>query len=159
MTRNEFDLMIKKEIVAANELIPNEMLPDLPPMQDYPDVPEWHDFEHAMWKIGENIRQLILKHKKELNDNQINDILSICSNPNAKRGRESFVMLLGKKRHVKYAPQLIELIDDRYIEGHVVYTIEKMGAPQYTNEITPFLSHKKTWIRNIAKKYIQKYGN
>ena len=52
MTRNEFDLMIKKEIVAAKELIPNEMLPDLPPMQDYPDVPEWHDFEHAMWKIG-----------------------------------------------------------------------------------------------------------
>jgi len=27
----------------------------------------------------------------------------------------------------------------------------------YVELITPFLHHKRTWIRNIAKKYIQKF--
>lgn len=65
-------------------------------------------------------------------------------------------MLLGKKEYAEYAPQ-IALLHDHYIEGHVVYTLYKMKVPGYTSEITPFLMHKRTWVRNYAKQYIQKY--
>ena len=159
MNRNEFDLIVERQIERVRELIPDELLPDLPALQGFPDVPGWHDFEHLIWQIGEEIRQLIHHEKKELNRKQTDEILSICANTNVKRGRESFVMLLGKKRYAEYAPQLVELLHDKYVDGHVVDTLYKMGAPNYALEITPFLSYNRTWIRNAAKKYLQKYGN
>lgn len=159
MDRNEFDLIFEQQIKEAKMLIPDELLPDLPPSQLTPDVPNWHDFEHLIWQKGEKIRQLIYNEKRKLSQKQVDEILSICTSTNAKRGRESFLMLLGKKCYAEYAPQLVGLLQDKYIEGHIVSTLYKMGVPNYATEITPFISHKQTWISNVAKQYIQRYGN
>ena len=157
MERNIFDKELDNLLLRAEELIPTEDLPDLPFMELAPDVHDWYKFEHQLWDVGEEIRQFLLVNKNKLNDNQIERIIEICLNKKAKRGRQSFVMLLGKKIYCSYARRLVSLLDDNDVDGHTIDTLYKMGAAEYIELIRPFLTHKQTWIKNEAKRYIQKY--
>ena len=127
-------------------------------MELCPDVSDWYGFELELWDIGENIRQLLCSERKNLNCEQTEKVLRICLNKNAKRGRQSFVMLLGKKRFIEYADRLAVLLSDDDINGHVLDSLYKMGAAQYCRNAGPFLTSEHTWIKNIAKKYIEKYS-
>ena len=157
MERNIFDKELDNLLLRAEELIPTEDLPDLPFMKLAPNVHDWYKFEHQLWDVGEEIRQFLLVNKNKLNDNQIERIIEICLNKKAKRGRQSFVMLLGKKIYCSYARRLVSLLDDNDVDGHTIDTLYKMGAAEYIELIRPFLTHKQTWIKNEAKRYIKKY--
>ena len=147
------DLLLEK----AEAKIPDTKLPDLPYLKEAPDVHDWHMFELEIWDIGEEIRQLASKYKKKFNEEQINRIIHICLDKRAKRGRQSFVMLLGKKAYSDYSKAIICLLRDKDVDGHIIYTLYKMQAGQYVNLIIPFTYHKKTWIKNEAKRYVKKY--
>lgn len=108
-------------------------------------------------ELQDTLRQFLLENKNKLNVSQIERIVKICLDKRAKRGRQSFVMLLGKKMFSEYAEQIVSLIDDDDVDGQVIDTLYKMGATGYADLIEPFLSHNRTWIRNEAKRYIQKY--
>lgn len=158
MDRLDFDNKMNIILSEAELLIPEEKLPDLPFLAEAPDVHDWYKFEHRLWDKGEEIRQLILESKRKPNKDQIKRICDICTNPFAKRGRQSFVMLLGKKCYVQLAPMIVSLLCEDDVNGHVIDTLYKMGASDYVSQIEPFTEHNRTWIRNIAKKYINKYG-
>ena len=158
MDRLDFDNRLDKILSETEALIPSEALPDLPFMPEAPDVHDYYRFELDLWDKGEEIRQLILDSKKKPNHDQIKRICDICTNPSAGRGRQSFVMLLGKKCYAEYAPAIAPFLSDDDIDGHVVDTLYKMGTPYYVAQIQPFTKHKRAWIRNIAKKYINKYS-
>ena len=157
MIRKDFDNVLNNLLTSAEALIPKENLPDLPFMDLVPDVHDWYKFESELWGVGENIRQFLLENKNKLNRSQIERIVEICLDKRAKRGRQSFVMLLGKKMFRDYAEQIVTLLNDVDVDGHVIDTLYKMGATEYTDLIEPFLTHNRTWIRNEAKRYIQKY--
>ncbi len=154
--RETFDNKISELINKANSLIPNEKLPDLPFMELAPDVHDWHKHALSLWEIGEEIRQHILVSKKQLNDEQVEDIIKICNNPCAGRGRQSFVMLLEKVRFNKYAEGIVALINDEDVEGHIISALNKMRAYDYADYVKPFLQHKELWIRKEAKRYLEK---
>lgn len=158
MERVDFDKRLNKILSEAESLVPDENLPDLPFIPEAPDVHDWYKFEHDLWNKGEEIRQLILDSKRKPNKEQIKQICNICINPCAKRGRQSFVMLLGKRCYYKYAPVIAPFLSDDDIDGHVLDTLYKMGTPDYVVQIQPLTEHKRTWIRNIAKKYVKKYS-
>ena len=157
MNRNIFDNEFDNLLVIAEGLIPTEELPDLPFMELAPDVHDWYKFEHQLWDVGEEIRQFLSKNKNKLNENQIERILEICLDKRAKRGRQSFVMLLGRKIYCSYADRIVTLLNDGDVDGQVIDSLYKMGANEYVELIKPFLTHKQTWIRNEAKRYIKKY--
>ena len=157
MDRKAFDSDLNNLLTRAEALIPEENLPDLPYMDLAPDVHDWYEFEHKLWEIGEEIRQFISENKNKLNKNQIDRIVSICLDKKAKRGRQSFVMLLGKKIYNSYADMIVTVLNDDDVEGQVIDTLYKMGAKEYVEQIEPFLTHNRTWIRNEAKRYVQKY--
>ena len=158
MTREEFNSRITELLTSAVALIPTAALPDLPFMKQAPTVPDWYDFEHRLWELGEDIRQLTVAENKELNAEHVEAICRICTDPKAKRGRQSFVMLMGKKRYSAYADRLATLLTDEDVCGHVISTLCKMGASQYAEEIKPYTTHPIAWIRNEAKKYLTKYS-
>ena len=157
MDRKAFDSDLNNLLTRAEALIPKENLPDLPYMDLAPDVHDWYEFEHRLWEIGEEIRQFLSENKNKLNKNQIERIVSICLDKNAKRGRQSFVMLLGKKIYSSYADKIVTVLNDDDVDGQVIDTLYKMGAKEYVEQIEPFLTHNRTWIRNEAKRYVQKY--
>ena len=158
MDRETFDKKLNELLSDSESMIPDENLPDLPFMETAPDVHDWYVFEHELWEKGEEIRQHILYGKKIPNTEQVERIVSICMNKNAKRGRESFVLLLGKKCYVDYSGKIATLLTDADVDGHVIDTLYKMGADGYSSQIKPFINHNRAWIRNKAKKYIEKYS-
>ena len=157
MDRKAFDSDLNNLLTRAEALIPEENLPDLPYMDLAPDVHDWYEFEHRLWEIGEEIRQFLSENKNKLNKNQIDRIVSICLDKKAKRGRQSFVMLLGKKIYNSYADMIVTVLNDDDVDGQVIDTLYKMGAKEYVEQIEPFLTHNRTWIRNEAKRYVKKY--
>lgn len=159
MDRKQFDKKLNELLSNAELMIPEEFLPDLPFMETASDVHDWYDFEHELWEKGEEIRQHILYGKKKPNTEQVERIVAICMDKKAKRGRESFVMLLGKKCYINYAEKIAILLNDSDVDGHVIDTLYKMGADSYSTQIKPFVNHNRAWIRNKAKKYIEKFGD
>ena len=105
LSRKTFDDNLEILLTKAEKLIPNEELPDLPYMDAAPDVHGWYQFEHQLWDVGEEIRQLIAEHHKKLNEPQVKRIIEICLDKRAKRGRQSFVLLLGKKCYCTFADE------------------------------------------------------
>jgi hypothetical protein len=100
------------------------------------------------------------EHKKLRRDKQLLEkILTIALNRKAKRGRESFIMLLWYKHCQKYAQLLIEQIDDDFVRGHIIKGLNKMQASNFIEIVTNYKNDNNTWIRNEAKKYINKYDS
>ena len=158
LDRPKFDAQINELLTAAEALIPEKEPGDLPFMMDAPDVRAWHRFELALWNKGEAIRQLILKSRKEPDTEQIRRICRICTDPFAKRGRQSFILLLGKKRFADHASLIAAQLPDDDVAGQVIITLYQMGCSGYLAQIEPFTKHDRAWIRNAAKKYVDKYS-
>lgn len=68
-------------------------------------------------------------------------------------------MLLGRKSYADCADRIVTILEDEDVDGQVISTLYKMQAGQYVELIKPFLNHKRTWIKNEAKRYIQKFGD
>lgn len=146
------------KIENAERLIPEVLVPDLPGQEECPDIPEWYSFEHSVWSAGEQIRSIFKNNPKLKKDPEIQEkILEICLRPEAKRGRQSFLLLLGSTHCSNYSDEIADLLKDDNVCGHAIDTLLKMNAGNYVKQIEPLTSHKITWIRNNAKKYIQKY--
>jgi len=155
MNKQEAKILITKILEEASKLIPKNIDSDLKAINEYPDVPEWHPYEDKIWTLGEDIRQILIEHKSLRKDKKLlNLFLEICMNRNAKRGRQSFIMLFCFKHCAEYAPMIITQVDDKFVEGHVILAINKMHATGYRNLIAKFCESKNTWIRNEAKKYM-----
>ncbi len=154
--RTLFDEELDKLLKSAEDRIPDEVLPDLPFMEFADDVHDWYDFEHEIWEIGEDVRQLTLGHNKKFTPLQAERILRICEDERVKRGRQSFVLLLGKKRYSEYADRIAPLLSSDDVDGQVIDTLYKMGAFGYADEVRTFLNHNRTWIKNSAKRYLEK---
>jgi hypothetical protein len=122
-------------------------------------IPQWHDYEHKIWRLGEKIRQILFEYKQLRKDVQIQrEIISICLNPNSKRGRQSFVMLLGNVHCAAFSNEIASQLGDEFINGQIIDTLYKKKVGNYSNNILPYCRHEKTWIKNLAKKYIAKYA-
>ena len=147
-------------IAQAETAIPDELLPNLPPGRHTSGEPEFHSFENSIWQIGERIRQLLLKKTSLRNDETLQSLfLRISVNPNAKRGRQSFIMLLGHKSCRQHASGIASQITDKYVSGHVIGTLLKMQAADFATEVSTCLDADKAWIRNKANIYCKRYGN
>ena len=155
---DEIKQEILKIIAEVEAMTPKELEPDLLPIKGFPDVPEWHRFELDIWTLGEKIRQLLLKNKALRKDKDIFEkILQISLNPKSKRGRQSFIMLLGNTNYTHFANKLITQIADKFVYGQVLHSIYKMRATGYVEIISPYCNDKKAWIRNEAKRYVEKF--
>lgn len=156
MNKQETKHAILKKIKEAESLVPQNIEPDLPPTQLLPNIPEWHSYEHKIWKLGEDIRQLFLLYPSLKSDKEIHlQILDICLNPNSKRGRQSFIMLLGYKQFSDYAEVLITQVNDEFVTGHILDTILKMKVSGYGRIMENYINYNITWIRNVAKRYLK----
>ncbi len=113
------------------------------------------DYELRLWNIGEQIRLCINKRPGfRENNNLLARFYKIASEPKAKRGRESFIMLFAYEVCAPWAKDISLLIDDEDVSGHVIVTLYRMRVGGYSKLIEPFRFHNMAWIRAAAKKYV-----
>lgn len=67
-------------------------------------------------------------------------------------------MLLGYKFCSQYASQIADQLKDSNVNGQAIDTLIKMQSSDYVPQVIPFMTDKTTWIKNKAKKYVEKYG-
>jgi len=68
-------------------------------------------------------------------------------------------MLLGQYGGPEQIPTLIDLLQDLEVCGHAVYALRLLGASEAADEVQPFLTSPKTWIRQEARKFFKKIGS
>lgn len=157
---NDIRKRILELVEKAEAVLPSELHPDLPPGPNTSGAPEWYSFEHQIWRCDEVIRQLLTENKSLKKDVDLHQaFLRIACNKNAKRGRQSFIMLFGHVGCAKFAPDIASQISDPNVAGHAIDTLYKMKCPDFIKDIEPLTNDKITWIRNKAKQYVNKYGN
>jgi|SRR5580704_11314311 hypothetical protein len=152
-----------EEIFAACEkalsLAPAEYSPTLPPSKEISGTPEWYAFGHEVWPIGETVRRSFAQHPKfKKNEDLLNKVVEVVICRDLRRGRQSFIMALGFVAARQHAKTLSQFLSDPDVDGHVAYTLIKMKASGFSPEVEPLLQSDKTWIRNLAKKYLSRYG-
>ena len=158
MDKEEARQQIIKLLNETQELIPDKLVPNLDPLEGFPEAPDWHQFEHDIWNNGETIRQLLKTNKYLLSDKMILErIVSICLNRNAKRGRQSFIMLLWNKHGRQFSNKLVEHLDDKCVDGHIIEGLNKMKIDGYVSLVQPFCNDKVNWIRKQAIKYVETF--
>jgi hypothetical protein len=156
-------LASEAEILAACDeaisLVPAEFLPTLPPSKELFGAPGWYPFENQAWPIGESIRQAFAtKPRLKKRDNILTRVADVATCRNLRRGRQSFVMALGFVSARQYAERLAVFLGDPDVDGQVLDTLIKMKASNYTREVNLLLHSDKTWIRRLAKKYLDRYS-
>lgn len=120
---------------------------------------DWSDYEHDIWALGEAVRQLIVGDKKWRNSAALVDtVIEVATNKAYGKGRQSFVMLLGSFRHKRIGPTLCALLNDNEVVGHAVSALRKARLETYVQQVKPIASHTETWIRNEAKKYVERFS-
>lgn len=152
MDRAIFDTEIRQLLSDAAAMIPVSRF-----CEPAPDLNDWFRWEMDLWNLGEQIRQFCLHHNRSLSQDQAHAVLRICLNLNAGKGRQSFVLLLGKTKYSPLSEEVSSLLSDPDVQGHVINTLYKMKAPGYADRIRPFLRHPQTWIRKEAARYLRKY--
>lgn len=143
---------------TARDLAPAIFPPDLAPDPLIPNVPAWYEFEREAWAIGETLRHSLKANPTFKRDpSVIRAILEVLQARNLRRGRQSFVMLLGFSSASTHAPLLASFITDPDIDGHVIDTLLKMRAVGYAPQVAKFTTHSQAWVRRLAKRYVERY--
>ncbi len=147
---------IERRILIASQLMPNSRPVDLPPTDTIPDVPAWHDYEHQLWRLGEEVRQLLIKQPTLRKDELLcSSIFEIAANRTGMRGRQSWVSLFGCKPCSDWALKIAGLLPDPDIDGHIISTLNKMKSPHFTDKILPYRESRTTWVRKEAARYLE----
>ena len=155
---DEFRQRVLDMVRLAEASLPREDMPDLPPGR-LTQGEEWHPFEHAIWRIGEGIRQLMNEKPSLRGDPELLGAFQrIACNSRAKRGRQTFVLLFAYRACAPFARTLIQEINDPHVCGHVIDALLKMRASGLVDQVEPYIGHERTWIRNKAKQYCARYG-
>jgi len=142
-------------LAEAHSVVPAVAPAPLPPIQGFPEVPQWHQFEHTLWSIGEQIRHAINSQPRLRSDRTLYaQFLSIVRDRRGMRGRQSFVLLFAYRPCVGWARDLASLIPDPDIDGQIISALYKMRACGFARVVGPFVSSSTTWISKEARRYM-----
>ena len=101
------------------------------------------------WAIGNSLE--IISDKSTLPE-----LVKIAKNEAHGSSRQMIVMAIGKLGGKNEVPVLVDLLQDKEVQGHTVSAIGRIKDPTLIPYVEPFLGHEKTWIRNKAKQVINK---
>ena len=114
-------------------------------------------FEDVIWALGEGFRH-VLKRSPKLRQHPtlFKHIGALCLDTNNRKGRESFMMLLGQYGGPNQVPMLVSLLADPEVEGHALLGLRSLKAPGGREAAKRLLSDGNAWKRTEAKKYLRK---
>ena len=117
-------------------------------------VKEFHKSSNSSykWAIGNTLS--IIQDRDILPD-----LLRIVQEKEHGIARQMIVSGLGAYKNSENVKSiLIELLNDDEVVGHAISAIRKIGDKELIRFVEPFISYKVTWIRNEAKKTVEKFN-
>ena len=147
------------ELCAGTIALAPHEVPPLPAKPELRDVPEWRSFEHEAWQAGELARQTLSAHRSWKADPTIRSaILSVALHKPLARGRQSWILALGFVAAQDLASELVPLLGDTQVNGHVVDALLRMRCGDYAGQVWPLTQHEHAWIRKLARRYVKRYS-
>ncbi len=104
------------------------------------------------WRIGDALYFISDVRYEE-------EYINIIKDTQNRASRQMVIVLLGKLKSEKAIPELLNLLNDEEVNGHVVMALGYYNKPEFIPYIEPFLRHPKAWIRKEAKRSIEKSKN
>ncbi|MFZ7942733.1 HEAT repeat domain-containing protein [Neobacillus sp. 19] len=101
------------------------------------------------WAIGNSLSLILDK-------SSLNDLLEIATDKKHGTARQMIVDGLGKFKDKKVIPVLVGLLEDKDVQGHALSALSRFKDPELIPYIKPFVNHEITWVRNTAKRAINK---
>lgn len=147
------------EIARNALLLAPTAFPADQPVDRFSGQPKWFPFEIRCWELGEQIRRQLVESPRLRDDSRVGGaILEVIEHNHLRRGRQSFVMLLGSVKFASFAPRLVRWVSDPDVAGHVVDTLLKMRASGYVDVVRPYIASEFSWIRRKAKTFVERYA-
>lgn len=102
------------------------------------------------WTIGNSLG--VIRDK-----NSLPELIKIVQEKEHGISRQMIAYYLGGFKDGKKAKEvLIYLLNDEDVQGHAIHGLSLLKDASVIEYLEPFTSHKKTWIRNEAKKAIKR---
>lgn len=127
-------------------------------MRGVDGAPDWYKYETILWDICRDLIDPIFKDRKWRGWNDlIEAILKLCQNKKYGKGRQPFVLLLGKIGSIDCICTLRDLIDDDEVSIHSIDSLTKMEDLSSYTKIKLIAEGKKaTPQRSYARKYVKR---
>jgi hypothetical protein len=84
------------------------------------------------------------------------EIVELVQNTQYGKAREMLAVSLGNMKNPHAEDILLDLLNDEEVAGHAIMALGRLKSKEARPAIERFLSHKKSWIRQEAKRAIGK---
>jgi len=142
------DHALKQEIVRALAVLWARPQAARPLIHEFVNSPDQRP-NGLRWTMGNALSVVAT-------DDVFDDIVSLFRNKEYGRTREMLALALARMKNPRAVDALIESLDDEEVAGHAVMALRKMNAKKAESAMRPFTEHPKTWIRNEAKRALEK---
>lgn len=123
------------------------------------DMPAWYGYEIGLWMFSEEIIRPFLKKHKKIRGKHIflDTLVEICLNKKFEKGRQLLVLFVGQYGKDAYKEELKSLLYDNEMQGYAIDALRYAKCFEYVDIIKEIYTNSKPgWIRQAAKKYINK---
>ena len=66
------------------------------------------------------------------------------------------MLALGNMKDQRARRLLLSLLEDEAVAGHAIMALRKVGTRDDAEQIGPFLTHPKSWVRQEARRTLKK---
>lgn len=106
--------------------------------------------ENALaWSICDNLFHLKCRAFQEA-------YIAAASRKELGKARQMLFLLFGSLRDPAYLPVLLDNLDDKSVNGHVLSALSRYKNPELDMYFPPFLDDPRAWVRKIAEKRVGK---
>lgn len=122
-------------------------------------IDAWYDYEMDLWMFSEKIIRPFLKKHKKIRGKHIflDTLVEICLNKKFEKGRQLLVLFVGQYGKDAYKEELKSLLYDNEMQGYAIEALRHAKCFEYVDIIKEIYTNSKPgWIRQAAKKYINK---
>ena len=148
IAEKEFFEELLKECLNCSDMVRPTAIP-----YDNP----WSWRETHVWRLGEELRQLLLQKKLSPKNNLLYEFVdTVIRDKRFGRGRQSFFMLLPKLKRYDFE-FLKASLSDHDVVGHVVYALLRLKEYRLAPIVAEMVkSPDYVWNRKEARRYIER---
>lgn len=124
-------------------------------MRGVDGAPDWKEFEHNIWQLGEAIRPVIKRRKWRGRTVVLDEVARVLLDKKYGKGRQTFALILGDYGNDGYGAVLAVGLVDKDVCGHCIKALTKAKLYDYEDEVRSVFDDSSGWVKLAARKYLE----